>query len=375
MMKITVMKNDFLEKIETVLRIVPKKSNNPIFTTIKLECLNTGIIITGTNGDESIVTLYNFDENSNVEKTGTVVFEAFLLPDIAKSFKSDLIILEQLDTVLTVKGKAKEFVKFALVDQTQFPDLNKSANKKLFTLDSDVLRQIEIQILHNASASTDYPILQGINFFSSKGKLNVVATDRNRVGMLETNIDYESELNLVPSVDSFKKIVKIFKGKDVEVGLIDERWIMLQSGSVICFLRLLEGNYPNVVRMIPDLETHNSFVFYKKELLEILHIFQKMSSSPGSKTSTRLTCSDGSIIVQPVSQNDSIADAEFEIELLSAAEDVKIVFSTLFLTEAVTAFNDDEKITLFYSAPLKPAIIKSTIDSNCLQLVLPLRMQ
>ena len=139
--------------------------------------------------------------------------------------------------------------------------------------------------------------------------------------------------------------------------------------------RLLEGTYPDTMRIIPT-EFPVSIPFNKEELLQAVERVSLLSPRDRETNYNiiKMTLREDHI-VEMSSTNTEVGDA---LEEIIPSSDVigpmiKIAFSSRYLVDALKAFSSNE-VTIQFAGEVKPFVIKGNLDQDLLHLILPVRI-
>jgi DNA polymerase III subunit beta len=139
--------------------------------------------------------------------------------------------------------------------------------------------------------------------------------------------------------------------------------------------RLLEGTYPDTLRIIP-IEFPVVIPFNKEELLAAVERVSLLSPRDRDTNYNiiKLSLRDDRI-VDISSTNNEVGDALEEIIPSSdvVGPVIKIAFSSRYLVDALKSFSSSE-VLLQFAGEVKPFVIKGNLDQDLLHLILPVRI-
>lgn len=145
--------------------------------------------------------------------------------------------------------------------------------------------------------------------------------------------------------------------------------------NVLFQTRLLEGTYPDTMRIIPT-EFPVVIPFNKEELLQAVERVSLLSPRDRETNYNIIKLNLRSdAIVEISSTNNEIGDANEEIIPSSdvTGQAIKIAFSSRYLVEALKSFSSNE-VTINFAGEVKPFVIKGTLDQDLIHLILPVRI-
>lgn len=370
-----------IENLNIISRGLPSKSPMPILTGIKIKVNNDNLILTSSNSDIYIqVTI----ENSSliITKTGQTVVPGRFFIDIIRMLNSKKINLYLIeDKILVIKTDRGEY-KLNIMDPFDYPNIEFVESENILKLNSKTIKSIVKETVFATSSSEKKPLLTGVNLKIEDNKLTCIATDSYRLSQKIIKLDqsYEKFNITVPnkSLDELSKILELYED-DLEL-LLSTNKILIKFKNILFQTRLLEGNYPDTSRLIPN-DFPIIVSFNKNELIEAVERVSLLS--PREKEKDRETTYSiiklvikKDHIIEISTTNNQIGDALEEIIPTnnSIINPITIGFSSRYLLDALKSFSSNE-ISMNLSGEIRPFVIRGDKDINLTQLILPVRME
>lgn len=203
------------------------------------------------------------------------------------------------------------------------------------------------------------PILANVSFASGA----MYTTDRFRM----TRVVYDTDgfTALVPSValkafSSGDGMAIITTGNGSVAGQTDIPMVRASSGGRSVVVRIPDGDFPNVERLIPESPTTK--VMFHRELL--------LSAASGHRTVIKV---DGTTMTVSGSNQDGDVEIEKSITITPIAESEPFTVSLLtrYLTECLKAMNSG--LVLFEATEPDKPLAFSDVDQATMHLVMPIR--
>lgn len=364
-----------LDTINVIQRGLPVRTPLPILNGIKIEVNEDHLVFTTSNTDLGIQMVVR-DESLEVLSPGKVVIPGKYLIDITRKLdgRVEMSLIE--NKILLIKADRIEY-KLHMMDVEDYPEVDFLENGNPVLLDSRTLKSIIRETNFATSQYEKRPILTGVNFKHEEGKLYCVATDSYRLSQKIIDLTDEVEpFNIVIPSKSLDELAKILDMADEPIEIhIAQNKVLFKMSNILFQTRLLDGVYPDTMRIIPT-EFPISIQFNKEELLKSVERVSLLSPKERDyqyniiKLTVRKDYS-----VEISSTNTEIGDAH---EIIIPTNDVvgpqiKIAFSSRYLTEALRAFSSNE-IVLNFAGEIKAFVIKGEEDPNMLHLILPVRI-
>lgn len=377
LMKFTVNRPAFLKKLKDVQLAVSSRSTIPILTGIKLIASKEGIQLTGSNSDISIETFIRIsDEQSGlkIEEEGQIVLQpARFFSDIVNKLPDENFTVEVNDRVQTSITSASSSFIINGLDAANYPHLPDIDTAQSFTLPVNLLKKIIKQTVIAVSTHESRPILTGIHLTINDGKLKAVATDSHRLSQRVIPIEGTEGLsyNLVIPGKSLQELTRLLDDslEEIEVA-IAENQILFKTDDTLFYSRLLEGNYPDTDRLIPDSSTTEVAL----EAHVLLGAVERASllSHEGKNNVVKLSVKDNTVEITGNSPEVGRVNEQVTAQSING-DDMEISFNPDYLKAALTTFGPVD-ITLKLISTLRPFVLVPTEDKNeFIQLITPIR--
>ena len=136
------------------------------------------------------------------------------------------------------------------------------------------------------------------------------------------------------------------------------------------YSRLLEGNYPDTSRLIPE-EYQTTIKLNGKELLQAIDRASLLARGDRNNV-VRLSIVDNQTI-EISSNSPEVGKVEEQIPVeVFEGDDLRISFSAKFMMDALKAI-DGQEVVIQFTGAMRPFILRSVHDDAILQLILPVR--
>jgi len=376
-MKFIVQRQHLISGVQDVMKAISSRTAIPILTGMKIEATPNGITLTGSDSDISIESFIPAEEDGmvNVEQIeeGSVVLQARYFPDIVRKLPESTVEIESDDHFnVTIKSGKAEF-NLNGQDANEYPQLPILETDSSFEIQSDLLKNMIKQTVFAVSAMETRPILTGVNIKIENDSLHFTATDSHRLASRRIPLE-DINLNLSSIVVPGKSLNELNKILDdneerVEISVTNNQ-ILFRTKHLHFLSRLLDGNYPETSRLIPD-QSQTVLHVKTKELINTIDRASLLAREERNNV-VKLTTKDNQLL-QITSNSPEIGQVAEELFAQSIeGEDLKISFSSKYMLDALKVIDKDEIIIKFTGA-MRPFIIQPTDDDSILQLILPVR--
>ncbi|GLB58972.1 DNA polymerase III subunit beta [Cytobacillus sp. NCCP-133] len=376
-MKFVIQRDRLVQSVQDVMKAVTSRTTIPILTGIKIVASEEGVTLTGSDSDISIESFIPKEENGNeiveIRQPGAIVLQARFFSEIVKKLPTDSVEIHVENHLQTVIRSGKSEFNLNGLDAEEYPHLPQIEEENVFKIPTDLLKSMIRQTVFAVSTSETRPILTGVNWKVENGMLTCIATDSHRLALrkaqIETTIS-ESYNGVIPG-KSLSELSKILDDNNDLIDIvITENQVLFKAEHLLFFSRLLEGNYPDTSRLIPN-ESKTDVIVNTKEFLQAIDRASLLAKE-GRNNVVKLSAIEGGVI-EISSNTPEIGKVVEEVQSKSVeGEELKISFSAKFMMDALKALEGTE-ITVSFTGAMRPFIIKPLNDDSILQLILPVR--
>ena len=376
-MKFDILRDHLVDGVNDVLKAVSSKTTIPILTGIKLDATKEGLTLTGSDADITIqVTIpaeKDGEELIHVNEPGSIVLQARMFNEIVRKLPTKEVEIEVLENNQTRIRSGKSDFHLVGLDATEYPMTPEINKENQFTLAADLLKQIIRETVFAVSTSESRPVLTGVNWQIKEEGLVCVATDSHRLARRKVTLD-----NLPTGVNSvaipgksLNELSKVLPDDQTPVDIfLNNQQVLFKTNDLVFYSRLLEGNYPDTLRLIPE-EYQTTITLNGKELLQAIDRASLLARGDRNNV-VRLSTVDNETI-EISSHSPEIGKVEEQVQLASfEGDDLRISFSAKFMMDALKAIDGQEVVVQFTGA-MRPFILRSVHDDAILQLILPVR--
>lgn len=377
-MTFSIMKSKLVEGVNHVMKAISSRTTIPILTGIKITASHDGLTLTGSDSDISIKSFIPLEENdqvyTTVEKAGSIVLQARVFSDIVRKLPSDIVNIEVDSRLITkITSGSSEFTLNGL-DPEEYPRLPIIEEENVIEVKKELLKVVIRQTFFAVSTSETRPVLTGVNWNIQNGKLNCVATDSHRLAMRSIPVETDAEAvykNIVipgKSLNELSKILDDSSGDKVSI-VITESQVLFKAKNIQFFSRLLDGNYPDTDRLIPN-ESKTDIILPTRALLQAIERASLLAKEERNNVVKCRTYSDG---IEISSQSPELGRVFENVQAEEIkGEDLKISFSAKYMMDALSRVDSDE-VRISFTGAMRPFLIRPVGDEGILMLILPVR--
>lgn len=377
-MKFTINRPAFINQLNNVLRAISSKTTIPILTGLKMVVTDHSVILTGSDADITIESTLDASDSNyglSIEEPGAIVLPARFFNEVIKKLPDKQATIEVFNglQVRITSGTAEFTINGQ--DANNYPHLPEVESENTVELASDMLREVIDQTRIAVSKQESRPILTGIHVTLNNGILTAVATDSHRLAQRKVELPETADRDfdiVLPGASMTELAKMIVDEKDGVKMQITENQALFIFGNTHFYSRLLEGNYPETSRLIPEssdtrLEITASDLLASIERASLLshesrNNVVKLSVNPENKIAT----------VSGTSADVGNVEEEINADQI-VGNPLEISFNPDYMRDALKSFGQT-KILISFTTALRPFTLVPTEEkANFVQLITPVR--
>src|SRR5215207_8397546 len=363
-------------KLAMVSRGVSARSTIQLLGGILLEAGEEAVKLSATDMEVSIQT----SSPARVDEEGKVVIPARIFNDVVRSLpKGELALAhDSSEGVVRLSAREKEYQIRAYAAE-DFPRLPEFDEAGAFEMSGEALVETVDKVSRSYSRDETRPVLTGILISFEENRVRMVTTDSYRLSIKETELatTFEGSREAIIPARAMQEVARIFSGSDeeqVDVAL-SENQALFRIGDVLFGTRLIEGNFPEYRRLLPDAFEREISV-RREDLIDTLRRVNLFAQRQTPPVPVSLDFSEGAVEVSV--RNGEVGEARERLPATSEDE-FHISFNPSYLLDGVSAV-DSESVLFRLNESLKPGLIvpddsadEDEEEPDFLYLIMPMR--
>ncbi len=376
-MRLVINKSHLAQALHQVTRAIPSRTPKPILYGIKLMATEDSVFITAYNleiGIETQITNTDLDAEPilQIQEPGAIVLTSRYFVDIVRKLPQSLIRIDVKDLTATISSGSATFVLNGM-DAREYPLLPDVQDDRGFSLQSDILKSLINHTSYAVATVESRPTLTGVLWTYNDGLLTLTATDSHRLSKESIPSDSQKDYALIDSIipgKSLNELAKILPDSDSLVDiLVANNQALFRFGMVRFYSRLLEGNYPDTSRIIPNTFRTN-IIIATKSLLESIERAALLARDTENQV-IRMHLRPHQIEVS--CQSPEIGKITETLEPKSfEGEEMFLACNAKYLIDALHVILTEE-VKIAFTGPGSAFVIKPVDHERHLQLILPVR--
>ena len=368
-MKLTCSKNLLLENLALVSMVQSNKASVPILECCLLTATQEGLVLTTKDSEMSIQTK---NIESQVDTPGAIALDIKVFSDIVRGLPGPDIQLSADDKSLTTIKSGKSEFKILGMDATDFPEWPQTNKNQEYKMSSNMLKNMIRQTVFSVSQDDSRPALKGQLLDIKDQVLTLVAVDGFRISLRSHPLDTSfSDVKMIIPGRSMSALGKTLSGdNDHFVSFYyNHNHTLFELDNCTILTNLLEGEFLNYENMFSN-ETSTVVTLDRGMACESIDRAMLISKD-AKKSPVKLKIEES---IMSISSNAELGSSYEEMSVLQDGNNIEIAFNPKYLTEAMKVL-EYEKITMSFTSPLSPCVIKVEGNEEYKYLVLPLRLR
>lgn len=350
-MKFAAPKDVLLKGIQSVQAVIDTKAVQPILSHILIEALSDNLVLTATDFNIGIMTTIPVKPSI----TGAITVPAKKLSEIIRELpdSEQVSITVKKNNIINIECANSNFKIMGLSDQEfskppEFKDKNHISLKQ--TRLKTMLRRTSFAAGHDEIRH----VLNGILFVLKPSYIRMVATDGRCLAMTEEKMQLPKTLEgrfILPSkaVGELDRIL----GEEGEVRLmVADKQVMFDTGTTKIVSRLIEGEFPNYERVIPESPKEKISVSRAALLSAIKRVALFTSTD---SMFVKLDAAKDRLVLSK--SDPHMGEARVDVEAQYKGKELSIAFNPDYLVSLLKNV-DQETISLELVDPEKPGVVR-----------------
>lgn len=364
-MKFRCERDVLVEALSSASRATSGRERLPVLAGARMQVTGDELRITATDLDLTIEVVATVAGIAD----GVAVIPAKLASDIVRALEPGAVTVEaDVDQAKIASGRSQFAVRVLPADE--FPASPGAVSSEAVTIASGELADTLRQVVRAASNDEARPILTGVLLQATEDGVQLIATDSYRLAVRQlpgVNVVRGEQKVLIPS-RALAELQRVLSGASEVAVRLGSTEASFEVGSVKLTTRLIEGEYPNVLNLVPP-SYPNKLTISRDALLDAVKRVKLLVRD--QTTPVRLSLrSDG---VELTVQNPAEGTATEDVEAKYEGVDMTVAFNPQYFTDGIEAITGDE-LTLETQDTLKASTMRGVGAEHYLYLLMPVRV-
>ena len=367
-MRLTCDSADLAAALAVVLRAAATRTSLPVLGMVLLEAADDGLRLTATNLELAIRRTLP----AAVAEEGAVAVPGRLLADFTSALPREglRLALGEPGSRLVVSSDSFS-TEINGVPADEFPPVTAADAGDHLTLPAPLLVGAMTDTLVAASTDEARPVLTGVRLETASGRLTLLASDGHRLAV--RGLEMEAALadgGITVPARALAEAVRLFRtvdgSLDVAVSATGNQ-VVLRAPGVELASRVIDGAYPNLMRLVPD-ASGTRVVVPAAELSARLRALTPFAET--SANVARLDVAPRSILLSAATVDVGSARTELAAEV--DGPETSVAFNARYLLDC-PALATDQRVELHLQGPLGAFTVRRVARDDYVYLFMPIR--
>jgi DNA polymerase III subunit beta len=364
-MKLTATREDLLAPLQSVIGVVERRQTMPVLANVLLSARDNRLAITGTDLEVELVAATKV----GLEQPGDITVPGRKLVDIFRALPDGASVTLSTEGERAIVRAGRSRFTLSTLPAAEFPVIEEINAAQTLSLPQGEFRRL-IDKTHFSMAQQDVRYyLNGLLLETQESSLRAVATDGHRLALCEIALSSPGKAGqvIVPRKGVLELQRILGTEGDVELA-IGTNHVRAQIGDIRFTSKLIDGRFPEYGRVIPS--SPAKLVQADRELLR--QALQRTAILSNEKyRGIRLAVRTDLLTIQ--AHNPEQEEAEDQVEVVYAGDEVEIGFNVNYLLDALSAIEGD-KVEIGLTDANSSCLIHAPGLTQTRYVVMPMRL-
>lgn len=359
-----------VENIEPYLsslsKALPSHSPVPVLLNILIEATASGLFISATDLEMGI----KIKIPAKIEQEGSATVPGKQFVEVLNSLPKGKITLTYEKETLTIDSSEGKIV-LQTIPKEEFPNLFEQKGEKVYTFTKEEFRDIFNKVIFSTSADDTRAELTGVYVTQKEDHIDFVATDGYRLSLkrVDGKKILDEDDGLIISSKFIAEALTI-NSESMNFYVYQEgNQVLLEADNIVLVGRLIQGNFPNYERVIPEDGATKAVIDVEEfsKSIKLASVFARESANI-----VRVKIVDKQLHLY--SRSSGVGEGDIKIEIEQTGDDNEIAFNVKYLSEILRVVGE-KRISLSINGPLEASLFTLEKDTSFLHVIMPVRVQ
>jgi DNA polymerase-3 subunit beta len=383
-MKVTFNKETLLQAIIPAAAIAPGRNTLPSIEGIFFEC-------PGEEDGTCRITAYDMEKGMRtsipckISEKGKFVINSQIILQIVRALPDgDIVIDIDEKNRATISGGSSSFKNISSMSGEKYPALPLLSGDRNYMIKQKQLRYLVNKTIFAVSTADQRAVFSGLYFDIKEGRIKVVGCDGNRLATAYVDAPEGSpDASFIVPGRVMNELMRMVKDSEEELKIsVARRHVIFTIGDYVYFSHMIDGDYPNYSRIIPeesDIKVYISSAEFRGAI-ERASLITEDKLGGNSRTYVKLTFEEDMLKISSASAGGSIYE---EVPVSIDGQNLVIGFNCRYIFDALRSIDKDVTLKLGLSSnPLEGMVVEvadggegeKDAEDNYLFLIMPVNM-
>ena len=373
-MKLSLLQENFNSALSNVSRFVSLKSQLPILGNILLSTDQGRLKLSASNLEIAV----NQWIGAKISQEGSITIPSKEVTEFVSYLPPGRLDLSLNENSLFLVDSPKASSTFASIPATDFPAVPSINPQQAIDFDLALLSKTVSQVAFAAATDDTRPVLTAIFWRFSATEFTMAATDGFRLSLITgqfpkpiTLPEGQDSLSFLVPARSFIEITKLAKSQpSLKIGLTsDQHQLVFALPDIELVSRLLEGDFPDYQRIIPQSST-TTVIVNRDEFSQSVKIASVFARESANVVRFKVSKND----LELTANAPQIGSNKTTVEAQITGNPLEIAFNYKFLSDFLGSTSGKE-VVIKLNESLTPGIFADPSDPAFTHIIMPVRLQ
>jgi DNA polymerase-3 subunit beta len=364
-MKFSAARESILSALQSVIGVIERRQTMPVLANVLLSATDGRLTITATDLEVELVAVADVE----LQEAGDITVPGRKFADIVRALPEKAAVVFNSDGARATVRSAKSRFSLATLPGADFPSVEEiNARQSVQISQGELRRLIEKTQFSMAQQDVRY-YLNGMLLEIDAKAIRAVATDGHRLAMAQVEGNYVGQaVQVIVPRKAVLELQRLSTGEESVELAIGNNHVRMQFGDVRFTSKLIDGRFPDYGRVIPA--SPSKTVRIERDSLRAALTRAAILSNEKFR-GIRVVLRPGSILLQ--AHNPEQEEAEEELELAYAGEEMEIGFNVTYLLDALGAV-ESQDVELGFTDANSSCLVQAPGDAQSKYVVMPMRL-
>lgn len=374
---LTLKKTPFLKTLKAVVQNIASQNAIPVLKYVYFDVQSDKLVLKSSDSRTTLEKTMPVEEDILTidGQPTTLLIDAKFFLTVANSLNGDHItlIVDEDKKKMTLKTPSTEMDLKGL-DAEQYPRIKEIANQEAISLDTKNFIQALNQTIVSVSKQESRPILTGLHLRFTDTHFIIEATDSHVLSQkrLPKPENAPTDLDIVLPMSAIKQLQQLTSDKLLFT--YDDSSAIFTNENTTLTTRLLEGNYPDVDRLLGGHYTRKA-VMDRAELHDTVKRAQIVLSN---SEQGRAQLDTNGVATLTAKTPDNVANLSETLTTFTETidddepQEFTVCFNPAYMAKLLATFKSD-LVNIDFIGPLRPMLITPQEDDSLIHLLTPIR--
>lgn len=368
-MRIKAKRERFLDALYWTQSTVERRNTMPILANVLIEATGNAVRLTATDLEVGV----RASLEGEVVEEGKATANAKKLYEIVRELSEPTLELTGQKNHWVEVRSGKSVFKIVGLDPREFPAFAEREGRRLCECPATIIGDMIDKTIFSISSDETRSNLNGAFCEQTEtGRVRMVTTDGHRLSLVEREIG-NLGLNkgvIVPrkGLVELKRLVDDAEDGTVALGFGDNMAFAVRD-NVELFMRLIEGEFPDYSKVIPEDCTSQARVD-QGDLLKALRRVSLLSSD--RYRGIKFELNENQLLIS--ANNPDLGEAVEEMDVEYRGEGLSIGYNARYLLDVLGVLGQEASVDVQFKDEQSPTVLRKEGDASFLYVVMPMRL-